>query len=331
MAPSGRRSPLPYPPVIEHVAGLELPESNWVDVGCRVHYREWPGPDDGPTFVCVHGLGGSLVNWALVAPGLAGHGRVLALDLGGFGLTDPGDRATDVGSNRTLLNGFIGELDLQRVTLVGNSMGGMVSLIQAVHAPRTVERLILTDAAFPRTRSPRGQFNPRVAAVFALYSNRRVGEWLMTARARRLGAEGVVRETLRIATANPATVDPRLVEAMIQLVERRVAFHYSNRAFLDAARSIFKAQVSPGRYRELVRRIRQPALVMHGALDKLVPVAAAREAMAGHDNWKLVVFPGLGHIPMMEAPSRWLQAVDSWLGGEVGTSPTRPEPETAAG
>jgi pimeloyl-ACP methyl ester carboxylesterase len=305
---------------MEHVAALELPESKWVDVGCRVHYCEWPGPDDGPTFLCVHGLGGSLINWAMVAPGLARHGRVLALDLGGFGLTDPGDRGTDVGSNRTLLHGFIAALDLQPVTLVGNSMGGMVSLIQAAHAPRTVDRLILTDAAFPRTRSPRGQFNPRVAAAFALYSNRRLGELFMSTRVRRLGAEGVVRETLRIATANPSNVDPRLVEAMVRLVEQRIAFHYSNRAFLDAARSIFRAQVSPGRYRELVRRIRQPALVMHGALDKLVPLAAARESMAGHGNWRLVVFPDLGHIPMMEAPTRWLAEVDRWVNADGGGS-----------
>jgi pimeloyl-ACP methyl ester carboxylesterase len=76
--------------------GLNLPESRWVEVGGPVHYREWPGPADGPTFVCVHGLGGSMVNWALVAPGLARRGRVLALDLAGFGLTAPNGRGTGV-------------------------------------------------------------------------------------------------------------------------------------------------------------------------------------------------------------------------------------------
>jgi pimeloyl-ACP methyl ester carboxylesterase len=322
---------------MEHVAGLEIPDSRWIDLGCRVHYREWPGPSAGPTFVCVHGLGGSLLNWALVAPELSRHGKVLALDLAGFGLTDPNGRGTDVGSNRKLLDDFIAALELGPVILAGSSMGGMVSLIQAVHSPPTVDRLILVDAAFPRTRSPRGQFNPRVAAVFALYSNRRLGEWLMTARARRLGAEGVVRETLRIATANPASVDPRLVEAMVEMTERRLEFHYTNRAFLDAARSIFRAQVSPGRYRELVRRVRQPALVTHGALDKLVPLAAAREATAEHPNWKLEVYHDLGHIPMMEAPARWLDTVERWLAKEPAADArtskgrTRAKPKAASG
>jgi pimeloyl-ACP methyl ester carboxylesterase len=314
---------------MERVAGLELPDSSWIDLGCRVHYREWPGPSDGPTFVCVHGLGGSLVNWALVAPGLARHGRVLALDLAGFGLTDPDGRATDVGSNRKLIDHFVTDLRLDHVVLVGNSMGGMVSLIQAVHSPKTVEKLILVDAAFPRTRSVRGQFNPKVAAVFALYSNRRLGEWFISSRARRLGAEGLVRETLRICTPDPRSIDPRLTEALIELADERLSLHYSTRAFMDAARSIFRAQVSPGRYRELVRRVRQPALVMHGAMDKLVPLAAAREAVAEHDNWTLEVFHDLGHIPMMEAPARWLEVVERWLAEGSRTRCRSPQPETA--
>jgi pimeloyl-ACP methyl ester carboxylesterase len=316
---------------MERVAGLELPDSRWIDAGCRVHYREWPGPAEGPTFVCVHGLGGSLLNWALVAPGLARHGRVVALDLAGFGLTDPDGRGTDVGSNRKLLDRFITILGLERVILAGNSMGGMVSLIQAAHSPRTVEKLILVDAAFPRARSARGQFDPRVAAIFALYANRRLGEWFMSARARRLGAEGLVRETLRLASANPRTIDPRLVEAMVETVEQRLAFHYTNRAFLDAARSIFRAQVKPGRYRELVRRVRQPALVTHGALDKLVPLATAREAAAEHANWTLEIYPDLGHVPMMEAPSRWLESVESWLARQAPDRITSPTSKSRTG
>jgi pimeloyl-ACP methyl ester carboxylesterase len=95
-------------------------------------------------------------------------------------------------------------------------------------------------------------------------------------------------------------------------------FDYASRAFLDAARSIFRSQVFPRRYRQLVARARRPALVIHGAKDRLIPVAAAREAAAGHADWRLVVFPDLGHIPQMEAPDRWLAEVERWL-NETGT------------
>ena len=62
---------------------LGLPEARWADVDGPVHYREWPGPETGPTFVLVHGLGGSHLNWAAVAPGLSRRGRVIAPDLAG--------------------------------------------------------------------------------------------------------------------------------------------------------------------------------------------------------------------------------------------------------
>jgi pimeloyl-ACP methyl ester carboxylesterase len=230
---------------MDALARLALPESRWIDVNGPVHYRLWDRPTGGPTFVCVHGLGGSLLNWALVAPGLAQRGPVFALDLAGFGLTPLGERGAGVGSNFKVLDGFLRALGLRAVVLIGNSMGGMVSMIQAAQRPESVESLVLVDAAFPRTRTVRGQFDPRVASLFALYSAGRVGEWFARMRSRRLGAEGLVRETLRVTAADPATIDPALVEAMIEQTEARQEFDYATRAFLAAARSIFRAQWPP--------------------------------------------------------------------------------------
>jgi pimeloyl-ACP methyl ester carboxylesterase len=261
----------------------------------------------------VHGLGGSHLNWAGVAPRLAEHGRVLALDLAGFGLTRTEGRGTGVGSNRSLLDAFLRALHLPPVVLAGNSMGGQISLIQAAHAPQTVTAMILVDAAFPRARSVRAQPAAKVAAVFALYANRRLGEWFVESRSRRLGPEGLVREGLRISAADPSTIDPALVAATIEMARHRQDYDDASRAFLDAARSIFQAQVYPGRYRALVRAVTAPALLIHGDRDGLVPVASAREAAATHANWDLVVLEGVGHIPQMEAPDQFMAAVDEWL------------------
>jgi pimeloyl-ACP methyl ester carboxylesterase len=299
---------------MERVGGLEVPDSKWADVGGPVHYREWDGPRDGPTFVCVHGLGGSLINWAPVAPGLARHGRVLALDLVGFGQTRPEGRSTHVGANRRVLDGFLRALDLPPVVLVGNSMGGMISLIECAHAAERVSSMILVDAAFPRTRTTAGQFKPRVAVLFAIYSTfRRLGAWMTDRRMGRLGAEAVVAETLALCAVDPSRIDPGLVRGLEENVRRRQELEYTSQAFMDAAGSIFRAQVKPGRYRELVRRAHGPALVIHGAQDKLVPLASARDAAAGHRDWELVVFDDLGHIPQMEAPDRWIATVEDWL------------------
>jgi pimeloyl-ACP methyl ester carboxylesterase len=268
-----------------------------------------------------------MLNFALVAPDLARHGRVLALDLAGFGLTPPCGRRSNATGSWRLLHGFLQALRLPPVVLVGNSMGGMISMIQCAHAPSSVEAMILVDAAFPRGRSVRAQPSPWIAAAFAFYANQTMGERILTVRAKRYGPERLVRETIRLCTVDPRAVDPRLVEAMIDLTRTRERFDYGVRAFMEAARSIFRAQVRPSRYRTLVRAADAPALVIHGAQDRLVPVAAAREAVASHDDWDLVVFDDLGHIPMMEAPSRCMAAVEDWL-QRRGTRPEQHREQT---
>src|SRR5437867_1874251 len=296
------------------IDALGLPRSRWVDVNGPVHHRRWDGPGDGPVFVLVHGLGGSLLNWALVAPALAAHGPVLAMDLAGFGMTPSDGRSSSITANWRLLDGFVRKLELPPVVMIGNSMGGMLTLVQSAHFPETLAGMVLVDAAFPRDRLGRArQPSPRVTGLFALYAAGRMGERFVMGRARRLGAEGLVRETLRVCCTNPDAVDSKLVAALVEQAERRMEVDESSQAFLTAARSIFRAQVFPARYRALVRAASTPALVIHGRDDQLVPVASAVAGTNGHHNWRLEILDGLGHIPQMEAPHRWLGVVERWL------------------
>ena len=298
---------------VDAIEALGLPESQWLDLEGPVHYREWPGPSDGPTLVLVHGLGGSLLNWALVAPKLAEWGRVLALDLAGFGLTPLEGRSAGVSANRRLLRQFMAAMDLPPVILAGNSMGGMVSMLHTARNPETVKALILVDAAFPRGRVRTSQFSPKIAALFAAYSVSQIGERVAKWRQQRLGPEGLVHETLRLCSPHPERIDAGLVAALIEQARLRMTFDYSTPAFLEAARAIFRANVVPTKYRSLVRSIRQPALVVHGDQDRLVPVGGAVEAARAHRNWTLEILRGCGHIPQMEAPGLWLEKVEAWL------------------
>lgn len=96
--------------------------STTLDVEGPVHVAEW---GRGPVrTVLVHGLGGSHLNWMLVAPQLARHGRVLAPDLAGFGLTPVAGRRTTVTAQRALLHGLIRQTCDEPVVLIGNSMEG---------------------------------------------------------------------------------------------------------------------------------------------------------------------------------------------------------------
>ena len=130
--------------------GLDLPGLRTVDLDGPVRYRAWDGPED-TTFVLLHGLGGTHLNWVQAAPGLAGLGRVLALDLSGFGGTPRAGRGSGLMDQRRLVSAFAHELGTGRVILGGNSMGGAVAMLAAASSSRA--RCSPGRAAAPRTRS----------------------------------------------------------------------------------------------------------------------------------------------------------------------------------
>ncbi len=292
---------------------LGLPESRWMHVGGPLHYREWEGPAAGPVCVLVHGLGGGLLNWALVAPGLAERGRVLALDLPGFGKTPVAGRGSTVKSCHRVLEGFLRELDLGDVVLFGNSMGGMVALTQAEADPGGVRGLVLANAALPPKGSPFLGVPPSVSAGFLLTGTGRLGPALLQRRTDRLGAERMVWSTLEYCTAHPESLDPAWVAATIDSFQEWVARPGASGVFSEASRSIVRAYTFARTYRRRVAGIRAPALLIHGAADRLVPVANAWHAAREHANWDLVALPDTGHVPQVEQPERFLRAVRPWL------------------
>ena len=83
--------------------------------------------------------------------------------------------------------------------------------------------------------------------------------------------------------------------------------------FSEASRSIVRAYTFARAYRRRLAGIRTPALLVHGAADRLVPVANAWHAAREHANWDLVVLPDTGHLPQVERPERFLRAVLPWL------------------
>jgi len=143
--------------------------SRWIDLDGPVHYLDFGGPAGGPVIVCVPGLGGSAVNWSVIAPLLTGRYRVLAPDLAGHGLTQAAGRGADVPANRRLLHRFIELVPGSPVILMGNSMGGMIAVLEAAAAPAAVAGLILLAPAVPFVPA---RLDPQVAAMFAMFAVR---------------------------------------------------------------------------------------------------------------------------------------------------------------
>jgi pimeloyl-ACP methyl ester carboxylesterase len=295
---------------MDPTSGLELPTSRWTDIDGPVHYLEWPGPAER-TFVLVHGLGGSHLNWIRVAPRLASRGRVVAVDLPGFGRSPLAGRRSAMHVGRRALGEFVRRVARGRMILVGNSMGGGYAMLVAALEPELADGLVLTASVFPRARG--GWPSPLVVGGFAVYEAPAVGEWIVGQRLRRVDPELVVRLGLRLTTTHPETIPPEVVRAHVELMRERQRDPEGARAFVEAARSIVALGARPALAARVMDAISCPVLVIHGTADRLVPIAYARAAVERHAGWRYRFLPGVGHVPQLEAPDRWLGALDGWL------------------
>jgi len=260
--------------------------------------------------VLVHGLGGSHLNWDLLAPHLTPHARVVALDLPGFGRSEPGDRRATVHANVAVLDRFLAEVVGGPAVLIGNSMGGMISILVAGQAGDRVRGVVLLDPSVP---GPRRRLDPMVAAVFAVYAVPGVGERFMWLRRNRQTPLARALALLRLCGIDPDTLPPEVIDRSVEMIEQRDDVDGMDRAFLSAARSLLLVLADPRRYRRAMADLRPPVLLIHGDRDRLVPVVAARDIARRHPTWRYVELPGVGHVPQLQVPERVAAEILRWL------------------
>jgi pimeloyl-ACP methyl ester carboxylesterase len=289
------------------------------DLDGPVHYIDFGG--DGKPMLMVHGLGGNALNWMAVGPEIAKHYHAIALDLVGFGQTPLYNRSAAVGANAELVHDFIEKVIGEPVVLMGNSMGGHIAIIEAADHPTWVTECVLVDPAVPipirQVRRP----PPAMLGLAAAASIPGLAEVVFDRRVRELGPEKLVELSLALVCADPSRVDPTVVEAHVQLTRERGHLGAQNsRAFLQASRSIALRMADP-RFWTRVKRITAPTLVIHGSLDRVIPLSAARELVRRRPDWTLSVLEGVGHVPMMETPDLFLSVLFEWLAYTIAPEP----------
>ncbi len=291
------------------------------DLGGPVHWIEFePSEELSPVtsppetpIVFVHGLGGSHLNWCLIGPQLAAGRRAVALDLHGFGLT-PGTRASaTVQRNAKLLDQFVRQVVGAPVILAGNSMGGLISILETSAAPEMVRGLVLVNPALPLPVRPPDR---QVGNQFLLYALPGVGELYLRSVLTRRSPQVAVQQLVELCFADPSRADPAMMTASIALAAERLA-HPAGAgpgAFLAASRSLMRVVGPRRRYWEMMASVRVPVLLIGGDADRLVPVASMRRAAARNPRWETVILPGVGHTPQLEVPGKVIGTIHDWLG-----------------
>ena len=246
--------------------------------GFRIEYME---AGQGQPLVLLHGIAADKDHWTRVAPYLTPRFRVIAIDLPGFGESDkPMDRHYTGRDQVGYLHEIAGALGLTSFHLGGNSMGGMISMRYAVAYPNEVKSLWLL--------APAGVGPGPGGEVFAkLKPGDRVPMFARSV------------EELDATLALVASKPPYIPGAVKRVLADRAAadfplhtkiFHEVNEEW--AAVPLEKA----------VSGLQTPTRIVWGEEDRLLPVANAEQLHAILPRSSVLRLPGIGHIPMLEAP-----------------------------
>ncbi|MCP4547460.1 MAG: alpha/beta hydrolase [bacterium] len=115
------------------------------------------------TLLLVHGLGSNAKGWLKNIPAWAERYRVIAVDLPGYGKSDKGYYEYSMSFNAEVLFELMDELDIERFSVVGHSMGGQIGMHMALQRPERLQRLVLiSPAGFERFEEGEGQWLERV-------------------------------------------------------------------------------------------------------------------------------------------------------------------------
>jgi pimeloyl-ACP methyl ester carboxylesterase len=261
----------------------------------------------GSPIVAVHGLGGYAENWSLIADSLTGLGRMVAIDLPGFGLSGPAtthDMKTHVGAVAALL----GRLGGGPATIIGNSMGGLVAELLAVAHPHLVDRLVLIAPATPLPARHLPS-DPMVTMRIATQAVPWLGPAMIRSFQRSFGPQAQVDETYRIVAHRPEALPPATRRRAIEIATLRRTMGWAARAFSESARSAGRTLLARSRFERMIDSIVQPTTLIWGTHDRVVTPESLRWLASRRPSWRSIELAAVGHVPMLECPDTVAQVI----------------------
>jgi pimeloyl-ACP methyl ester carboxylesterase len=237
------------------------------------------GPRQAPPLLLIHGSGASGASWGLVVGALADHHHVIRVDLPGCGQSPPAP-SYDVPDQAGRVAVLLDDLGLRHVTLAGHSSGGYVATALAEQRPDLVGSLALIstgpslDALLPQPFILQALLAPPLGPL--LWPRR---------------SDAMIRKGINATTARPVDIPGDAVADMRNITYRTFRKVLRRNAAYVAERSV------PERLADLD----VPVLVIFGASDPRYEPSSAHQYDAV-PNARVEMLPGVGHMPILEAP-----------------------------
>ena len=278
-----------YEPPLK-MSGVE----KWVTAAdTRVRYFQ---AGSGPPLILLHGLGEAAVIWYTNVDPLARGYTVYVPDLPGHGASDEPPWQYSLEGSVHFLEEFMNALGLQRASLVGNSLGGLIALALALEHPQRVRRLVLEDAA---------GLGREVAGFLRIMSVPMLGEFLVSHR------PDATQWVLRRVLHNRAHVTDRLV-SLIHEERSRPGNSAAMLKMLRAGVSLLGIKPSINLTPRL-GELQVPTMVFWGSEDRIFPLAHGQRAARLMPEGRLRIFEKCGHWPHLEVSQVFNRALLDFL------------------
>ena len=279
-------------------AGLELSHTTAGNIDFAMLQG---GNPEGETILMVHGFGADKDNWVRLAGDLGDNYRIIAVDLAGHGESSQSEnnKGADldflVTSQAFRLHALLDTLKIDKVHFIGNSMGGAIGLVFAGTYPERLNSLVLLDNA--------GIESPQKSEFFQLLDK---GENPLIAR--KPGDYAVLLDF--VMSDKPFMPWPIPAALERKAIARK---DLNDRVFADLLKSQ-ELMGTPDQINVMLGTIKTPTLIIWGAEDRVLDVSSVDVMKAHMPNVQAVILPGIGHVPMLEAPGKVSEAFRSFAG-----------------
>lgn len=266
-------------------------QSQWIEIeGVPVHYKK---EGAGPAVILVHGTGASLHTWDDWTEVLDDNYTVYRMDIPAFGLTGPAlDKDYTIGAYVDFIKDFAQSQSLDTFSIGGNSLGGYIAWAFAVMHPEKVSKLILLDAAgYPHEGDSE-------ALAFKVATNP-----ILRPLMKHITPKSFIEKNMLQVYGDDSKVTEELVTRYHDMTLRSG----NRQAFIDRVHTKHK-DIS-----DRVKEIECPTLIMWGTEDTWVDVENAERFNQDIPNSKLIMYEGVGHVPMEEAPMKTVKDVVAFL------------------
>jgi pimeloyl-ACP methyl ester carboxylesterase len=275
--------------------------------GHRVSYRVAGDLDDPgrPVILLLHGMAGSSATWRAVMPSLAERATVVAPDLLGHGASDKPRHDYSLGAFASSLRDLLVALQIDRVNVVGQSLGGGIAMQLTYQYPERCERLALVNSG------GLGREVSLILRALTLPGAEYVMPVLFPSFVRDAG-NAVSRRLAGIGIRAPHIEQEWRSYTSLSDAETRAAFVRTLRSVVDFGGQTVSAHDRLSLAAEL------PTLIVWGRNDRIIPVSHAHAAHEALPGSRLEIFDESGHFPHCEEPQRFTDVILDFLGS---TSP----------